>query len=183
MIEDRNLEALRDTASRTLIALLWLHVPLALTIALMRDTGWMLPTLLTAMLAVASTFAWSTAGNGLSTRLVFAVTVMGGVAVINYVLTGHSWQIDFHMYYFAALACLVAYCDYRPIVAGTAAVALHHLVLNFILPAAVFPGGTITGVPKFRCMQIIAELEGVGRGARDRSLDLRRARLPRVVDA
>jgi anthranilate synthase component 1 len=30
---------------------------------------------------------------------------------------------------------------------------------------AVFPGGTITGVPKVRCMQIIAELEGAGRGA------------------
>jgi len=34
----------------------------------------------------------------------------------------------------------------------------------------VFPGGTITGVPKFRCMQIIAELEGVGRGAYTGSL-------------
>ncbi len=31
--------------------------------------------------------------------------------------------------------------------------------------AAVFPGGSITGCPKVRCMQIIAELEGVGRGA------------------
>ena len=31
--------------------------------------------------------------------------------------------------------------------------------------AAVFPGGTITGCPKVRCMQIIAELEGEGRGA------------------
>jgi anthranilate synthase component I len=30
---------------------------------------------------------------------------------------------------------------------------------------AVFPGGTITGCPKVRCMQIIAELEGVPRGA------------------
>jgi anthranilate synthase component I len=30
---------------------------------------------------------------------------------------------------------------------------------------AVFPGGTITGAPKVRCMQIIAELEGEGRGA------------------
>jgi anthranilate synthase component 1 len=30
--------------------------------------------------------------------------------------------------------------------------------------AAVFPGGTITGCPKVRCMQIIAELEGEGRG-------------------
>lgn len=29
---------------------------------------------------------------------------------------------------------------------------------------AVFPGGTITGAPKVRAMEIIAELEGVGRG-------------------
>ena len=47
--------------------------------------------------------------------------------------------------------------------------------------AATFPGGTITGCPKMRCMQIIAELEGGGRGAytgamgwlnRDGDLDL-----------
>jgi anthranilate synthase component 1 len=46
---------------------------------------------------------------------------------------------------------------------------------------AVFPGGTITGCPKVRCMEIIAELEGVARGAytgsfgylnRDGSMDL-----------
>ena len=30
--------------------------------------------------------------------------------------------------------------------------------------SAVFPGGTITGCPKVRCMEIIAELEGEGRG-------------------
>ena len=30
--------------------------------------------------------------------------------------------------------------------------------------AALFPGGTITGVPKIRCMEIIAELEGQPRG-------------------
>ncbi|MEO5560337.1 MAG: aminodeoxychorismate synthase component I [Dokdonella sp.] len=35
---------------------------------------------------------------------------------------------------------------------------------------AVFPGGTITGCPKVRCMEIIAELEGVGRGAYTGSL-------------
>jgi anthranilate synthase component 1 len=29
---------------------------------------------------------------------------------------------------------------------------------------AIFPGGTITGCPKVRCMEIIAELEAVGRG-------------------
>ena len=51
---------------------------------------------------------------------------------------------------------------------------VHHIVSNvrgqlaagldaIDVLAAVFPGGTITGCPKVRCMQIIAELEGVGR--------------------
>lgn len=35
----------------------------------------------------------------------------------------------------------------------------------FDLLSAVFPGGTITGVPKVRCMEIIDELEPVSRGA------------------
>ncbi len=58
---------------------------------------------------------------------------------------------------------------------------VHHIVSNVsgtlrpeVTPIgalrAVFPGGTITGVPKFRCMQIIAELEGAGRGAYTGSL-------------
>ena len=58
---------------------------------------------------------------------------------------------------------------------------VHHLVSNVtgtlraeVTPIAavraVFPGGTITGCPKFRCMQIIAELEGTGRGAYTGSL-------------
>ncbi|MGE5242429.1 MAG: aminodeoxychorismate synthase component I [Bacteroidota bacterium] len=69
---------------------------------------------------------------------------------------------------------------------------VHHIVSEVggklrddITPAgtirAVFPGGTITGCPKVRCMQIIAELEQAPRGAytgsmgyinRDGSLDM-----------
>jgi anthranilate synthase component 1 len=69
---------------------------------------------------------------------------------------------------------------------------VHHIVSNVrgrVRPGttpgevirAVFPGGTITGCPKVRCMEIIAELEQVGRGAytgafgwlgRDGDLDL-----------
>ncbi|HWU70958.1 MAG TPA: chorismate-binding protein, partial [Pseudoxanthomonas sp.] len=69
---------------------------------------------------------------------------------------------------------------------------VHHIVSNVrgelradVTPgqaiAAVFPGGTITGCPKVRCMQIIAELERTPRSAytgafgwlnRDGDLDL-----------
>ncbi|HEV7713980.1 MAG TPA: aminodeoxychorismate synthase component I [Steroidobacteraceae bacterium] len=58
---------------------------------------------------------------------------------------------------------------------------VHHIVSNVsghlradVTPIgalrAVFPGGTITGCPKVRCMEIIAELEGTGRGAYTGSL-------------
>ena len=58
---------------------------------------------------------------------------------------------------------------------------VHHIVSNVrgrlrpdVTPGnvlgAVFPGGTITGCPKIRCMEIIAELEGAARGAYTGSL-------------
>src|SRR6185437_2369604 len=58
---------------------------------------------------------------------------------------------------------------------------VHHIVSNVrgrlravVTPgnvlAAVFPGGTITGCPKVRCMEIIAELECAPRGAYTGSL-------------
>jgi anthranilate synthase component 1 len=53
---------------------------------------------------------------------------------------------------------------------------VHHIVSNVsgtlradVEPGdvvrALFPGGTITGCPKVRCMQLIGDLEGLGRGA------------------
>jgi anthranilate synthase component 1 len=58
---------------------------------------------------------------------------------------------------------------------------VHHIVSNVrgrlradVTPgnvlSAVFPGGTITGCPKIRCMELIAELEGAARGAYTGSL-------------
>jgi methyl-accepting chemotaxis protein len=142
---NRDLEALRETASKALITLLWLHVPVAAAIGIARGTDWLIPTLFTVALAAAATLSWRSAGNGLSTSLLVAVALVGGVSMFTFQLSGHPWQIDIHMYFFAALACLVAYCDYRPLLAGTVAVALHHLALNFILPAAIFPGGADFG--------------------------------------
>jgi methyl-accepting chemotaxis protein len=144
-IQNDELETLRETTSKALLAVLWLHVPIAMMIGLLRGTDWMLPTALMAAMALAATLSWRAASNALSTRLVFAVALMGDVSLFVYLLAGHPWQIDMHMYFFAALACLVAYCDYRPIIAGTVAVALHHLVLNFALPAAIYPGGADLG--------------------------------------
>ena len=144
-VESKDLETLRETTSRALLALLWVHLPIAVAIAMMRGSPWLWPALFMAMFAVVATLSWRVGGNGLSTRLIVAVALMGGVSVFVLEMSGHAWQIDMHMYFFAALALLVAYCDCRPILIGTAAVTLHHLVLDFVLPAAVFPGEATLG--------------------------------------
>ena len=140
-IESEDLAALRETTSKALLGLLWLHVPIALAIGVMRDNGWLAPTALMAAMAIAATASWASSGNGLSTRLTVAIALMGGVSVFAYQLAGHPWQIDMHMYFFASLAMLAAFCDWPAILIATATVAVHHLGLDILLPAAVFPDG------------------------------------------
>src|ERR1700744_4402996 len=153
----KDLDIIRENASRASIALLWLHVPAAIAIGIALGTSWLMPALLMLVFAGAATLSWRTAGNGLSTSLLVAVALMGGVSVITFQFMGNPWQVDMHMYFFAALACLVAYCDYRIILAGTVAVALHHLLLNFILPAAVFPGGADFGRVVLHAVVLLVE--------------------------
>jgi methyl-accepting chemotaxis protein len=143
--ESPDLKNLRETTSKALIVVLWLHLPVCLAIGLMVGGGLLLPAILTAVMAIVATLSWQISGNEISTRLVIAVALMGQVSVFTYQLAGHAWQPDMHMYFFAALACLVAYCDYRPIVISAVAISLHHVALNFLLPAAIYPGGADFG--------------------------------------
>ena len=145
IVENDGLESLRQTTSKVLAAVLWLHLPISVIIGLVLGKAWLLPAIFMTIFALAATLSWRMSGNGLSTRLVFAVALMSDVSTFTWQLEGHPWQIDMHMYFFAALACIVAYCDYRPIVAATIAVALHHIALNFLLPAAIYPGGSDFG--------------------------------------
>jgi methyl-accepting chemotaxis protein len=156
-IESDGLANLRETTSKILLAVLCLHILIAVSIGLIRGAPWLVPAAFMLTMAVAAMVSWRASGNGLSTRLVFAVALMGDVSMLVFQLAGHAWQIDMHMYFFAALACLVAYCDYRPIVAGTIAVALHHLTLNFIIPAAVYPDGADLGRVVFHALVLLIE--------------------------
>ncbi len=145
MTKATDLHALRETASKALITLLWVHVPISATIGLLRGTEWITPAATMAVLACVATWSWMKSGSALATRLIVAVALMADVSLLVYQMAGHPWQPDMHMYFFAALATLVAYCDYRAILAGTVAVAVHHLALNFLLPAAIYPGGSDLG--------------------------------------
>src|SRR5260370_34237033 len=137
----RDLESHRLNASKLFVVLLWLHVPLnfAISSAFSSDPLWIgLASLGAAALATAtSRFAPSPA----SVRSTLAIGYMMTISLLLAGMRGSSWQIDVHMYYFAALALITVYCDWRAIVAATATVAVHHLGLNFLLPRATYTSG------------------------------------------
>jgi methyl-accepting chemotaxis protein len=155
MITD--LAGLRRYVGLGLLLLLWVHVPLTLGVALLAGAGWLWPTLFMAGFAVAATLAYRVDPIGQSARLVSAVALIGAVSLLVYVLRGQVWQVDAHMYYFAALAILSAYCDWQVLLLAAGATALHHLVLNFAFPAAVYPGGGDFGRVLLHAVIVILE--------------------------
>ncbi len=116
----------------------WAHPAVVALACWAGGNGWLAVGL---SLALAGVGQLAALRGGAPGRLVFAMAVMGQPALIVGALAGHPWQVDAHMYFFALLATLAALSDVRALIAGAAVVALHHLSLNFAVPAVVFPGG------------------------------------------
>jgi methyl-accepting chemotaxis protein len=133
-------ESLRRHAARLLSIYICLHFPVILLIDWVRNGSPGIVTGIGAVLALA-TGAMTLAAKGVAVRYFQAAAMMLTVATLVASLDGHPWQIDMHMYFFASLAMLTVFCEWPVILIATATVAVHHLALNFILPAAVFPNG------------------------------------------
>jgi methyl-accepting chemotaxis protein len=156
-IDHGGIADLRNLATKVLVMFLWAHVPFNLAVALAVGTDWVMPSLIATGLASAATWAWRAAGSALSTRLIVAVALVGMVALLVLEMAGRPWQLDIHMYFFAALAMLAVYCDPRVLVMAAAATAVHHLLLNFLLPAAIYPGGADLGRVVLHAVIVVLE--------------------------
>ncbi len=135
------LNNLRTRFGQFLVVLLWLHVPLVTLVAMAVNHALAGPVLAAGLLAAAYHLTWWRCGVDPASRYLSAVALMGEPALLVYLLAGHDWQMDMHMYFFAMLALTIAWCDWRAIVVGAVAIAVHHLVLNLWLPLAVFTRG------------------------------------------
>lgn len=140
--KDEQLRDLRRSGARLLTLAFWFNVPVLLfagislgspdTVAVAAAAG---------LLSVLPT--WLVFGRNrfdAATRLALGVTAVSYPALFVFLFRGHLWQMDMHMYFFAALASLTVLCDKRPIIAAAGLTALHHLVLNFVAPSWVFSG-------------------------------------------
>lgn len=142
--EQRHTDALARLRGRVdllLTAALWAHVPLVACVAWLLGNQPFAAGGATAAVASAVTLAQLCWPAGAQRRIATATGCVVTVSLLLSAGAGGAWQTDLHMYYFAGLAALAAYCDRNVILAATLVTALHHLILNFIAPALVFPGG------------------------------------------
>ena len=139
------IEQQRLLTDRITLAALWLHVPLIYAVCMFVGIGWTTLTAAALAVAVISTLLLVSTSVRTPGRLVAAVGLMVQISLAVAALAGHPWQADMHMYYFAMLAVLVSYIDWRVILAATATVAVHHLGLNYFYVAALYPGGSSFG--------------------------------------
>ncbi len=134
-------DALRQTTAKYLIPYLFVHVPVVWLTGMITGNDALMPTALAAVFAAAPAVSWRLTGTGPLTRYLTAASFMLIVAVLVYAFRSHPWQLDIHMYFFAGLAMLLGFADWRVYAVATGVVAVHHLALNFTVPFWVFPQG------------------------------------------
>ncbi|MEO0033632.1 MAG: hypothetical protein RIS94_3390 [Pseudomonadota bacterium] len=83
--------------------------------------------------------------NDTSSRVGMGLAVVSYPMIWLYQWSGHEFMIDIHMTFFAALAMLVLLADWRPVLAGAALGAAHHVLTNFFAPWLVYPDGSDFG--------------------------------------
>lgn len=134
------LDRLRTGYSVLLVWLLWAHVPVMGLAALWNKAMSVSTAMLAAaFLALTYQIARRNAPIAPMTRNIATVALIGEPALLLLLFTGHPWQMDVHMYFFAVLALNIAWFDRRALILGANLTALHHLVLLYLLPSAVFP--------------------------------------------
>ena len=139
-MQNASLTQLRLVVGRFFVAGLWAQVPVIAVVGFANGTSWMAGSLAAFAAAAVATLAWFSDREGPLAR--YAITVAQVTMVSLLVWLGQGpLQIEVHFYYFASFAMLAAFCDWPLIVLAAATTAMHHLVLNFLLPAAVFPDG------------------------------------------
>jgi methyl-accepting chemotaxis protein len=133
-------------------AALWLHVPLIAGVAWhCGNSVFVLPGAAAAVAAAISVIRLSWPA-GTARRIAASIAAVVMVSLLLAATAGAAWQPDIHMYYFAVMAALAAYCDRYVILAAAAVTAVHHLVLSFLAPALVFAAAAIS--PVYSCMPL-----------------------------
>ena len=157
IFQTRDLAHQRAVGSNVITLLSWGLAAVGLGQSLLMGSDLVRSVLPVLLLAGLQTVIWKMFRSRSIGRMLSSILLMALVSTLVAGLAGHAYQIDMHMAYFAALAVVVIYCDWRAIVGAAATVAVHHLVLSFVLPDLVFPGSADLGRVIFHAVVLIVE--------------------------
>ena len=136
------LDRLRRRAVQAWAALSWLSLAILLVANALLGAGIAAPLLLIGCLCNFGPTIVALRGRHDSGARTLIGTLAAIIpAMLVFLLKGHPWQMDAHMYFFVSLAALVMLADWRPIALATVLIALHHLALESLAPDWVFSGG------------------------------------------
>ncbi|HET6308584.1 MAG TPA: methyl-accepting chemotaxis protein [Rhodopila sp.] len=157
MEQKDELAALRGTTDRAVIVALWLHVPLVAGVAWLLGNSAFILGGGAAVVAASIAAAGATMPADSARRSAFGVGAVVMVSLLVAADAGGAMQTDIHMYYFAVLAVLAAYCDPFVILAAAAVTGVHHLVLNFVAPFLLFTGSSSLGRVLLHAVVLVIE--------------------------
>ena len=138
-----SIDAQRKVAGPVVTTLIWLMLPVIVGFRWFQDVDVLDAAVAGLLCAIAATAIWKTTGETTLGRSLPGVILMAQISIL--VASGGAWQIDLHMAYFAGLALLIIYCDWVVILAAAMTVAIHHVVLTYVVPSAVFSGAASLG--------------------------------------
>ena len=151
------LAKLRLTSERIVLAAIWLHGPVLALAGWLTGGNLVSGLLLWIAVAGGATVAHRAQPGTASTRATVAASLCVMPALIVMMLAGSPWQGDAHMLFFAEVAVTAALLDRQAVIVGALVVALHHLALNFALPAFIFPGGADLTRVVFHAVVLVLE--------------------------
>ncbi|WP_343562014.1 methyl-accepting chemotaxis protein [Kiloniella sp. b19] len=132
-------ESIREKNIRSLLIYLAVHVPVVWIASQFAGNATLGATGVAVVFAAVPGLVWKMKANSELVSYLIAVSLMMLVSLLVYSFRGHEWQIDMHMYFFAAMAILSSLLNWQVFVIATAVVAVHHLGLALFVPAWVFP--------------------------------------------
>lgn len=136
------LDALIKKSSFYIQIFLWAHVPLVTWLGYYWGQNSVAVPVFVIGLCLVTGLAYRRDPTSLQTAMLSSTALALIICVLLFMMRGHPWQADMHMYLFAGLAICTLFYHWQAIVAFTGVVAVHHLSLNYLLTAAVFPGSS-----------------------------------------
>lgn len=151
------LEQFQHKITVALTGVVWLHLPVLATTAAITDKGMLAPMALALALAVLPTLLLFLKRPPMAVSIALAIAMVAHASLFVYLLEGHPWQIEAHFYYFALLAMLSGLSQWPVVVVAAGLIAVHHIGLNFLLPSALYPGGSDFARMSFHAVIVVIE--------------------------